>query len=904
MRIFITFVDQCFKQFTMKKNYFNLIITVFVLLYSVQITAQCTFTAAFGGAAINSTVPGSSVTLSTCNFGGEYAPATFNVTGPFIFSSNVSTDYITVTDNSNNVLAFGNTPLSASIPTVGVYRVHFAASGPTTCSVQNTCRVTNVMVPLTACAGAPSSGTVPASYSICPNSSTNITANGATAASGILYQWQQSPNGSTGWVNVTTGSGFTTAALTTASLSALTYYRMIITCTVSSLSATTAVVGVNPNLPIALCYCNTGLGGSGCAGDYITNVSILGTGFNNNSACNSTTLNGTYSYFSPSATTSATLMAGATYSISINTTASNIESLWIDYNQSGTFDAGEHTQPTISSTASVATIASFTVPLTALSGQTGFRVRTRGTGNPNGASDACVAFGSGETEDYVITITPAVGCTGTPNAGTAVASSTLVCAGSPFNLGLSGSTIASGLTYQWQSSPNNITWTAIPGATTAATTRTISASTYFRCIVACSTNTAASVSVQVMLLPAPVAGVISGPNPVNALTVNSYTVSPALGNIQWYQGTTTVGPWTMIAGATSSISSITANPAGVVYYTTVASSAGCVSDTSNAAFTVTVNPMVGDNVCNSILLPLGTTTTKYTVYGCSVQSGEPAPTGGNCSSNITWCNNTLENSRWFRFVAPASGYVSVWAPDFDTQIAVWQASSCGNLLSASTATLIAANDDDPNYLSSGGVQFSSYLRAGCLTPGTTYYIQLDSYVAAIPSDSTRLIVTDMGSPLNASFTGLAATYCQSSTSVSLTPVTSGGTFTQNTSTVTITSFTPSTVGTQTITYAIYGCNTQSTTVVSVCTSIEALSQNNNGVTIYPNPNNGILNVALSTIIGNATLEIIDAVGKTVMETKLTSTDTSVNISELAGGLYIYRIKMNNTSVKQGKLIKE
>lgn len=126
------------------------------------------------------------------------------------------------------------------------------------------------------------------------------------------------------------------------------------------------------------------------------------------------------------------------------------------------------------------------------------RVRTRGTGNPNGATDACLAFGSGETEDYVVTIAPAVGCTGTPNAGTAVASSTLVCAGSPFNLGLSGSSIASGLTYQWQSSPNNIAWTAIPGATTAATTRTISASTYFRCIVACGTNTAASVSVQVI----------------------------------------------------------------------------------------------------------------------------------------------------------------------------------------------------------------------------------------------------------------------------------------------------------------------------------------------------------------------------------------------------------------------
>jgi hypothetical protein len=52
------------------------------------------------------------------------------------------------------------------------------------------------------------------------------------------------------------------------------------------------------------------------------------------------------------------------------------------------------------------------------------------------------------------------------------------------------------------------------------------------------------------------------------------------------------------------------------------------------------------------------------------------------------------------------------------------------------------------------------------------------------------------------------------------------------------------------------------------------------------------------------LEIVDAIGKTVMERKLTSTETVINISELAGGLYIYKIKMNNTPVKQGKLIKE
>ncbi len=44
-------------------------------------------------------------------------------------------------------------------------------------------------------------------------------------------------------------------------------------------------------------------------------------------------------------------------------------------------------------------------------------------------------------------------CTGTPVAGTATASETLVCAGGVVNLGLSGSSTASWQTYEWESSP-------------------------------------------------------------------------------------------------------------------------------------------------------------------------------------------------------------------------------------------------------------------------------------------------------------------------------------------------------------------------------------------------------------------------------------------------------------------
>ncbi|SJZ49486.1 gliding motility-associated C-terminal domain-containing protein [Chitinophaga eiseniae] len=94
---------------------------------------------------------------------------------------------------------------------------------------------------------------------------------------------------------------------------------------------------------------------------------------------------------------------------------------------------------------------------------------------------------------------PATPCTGTPNAGTAVSSVSTVCLNGTFDLRLTGATVASGLTYQWQQSANNTTWTNIAGATKSMLTTTQSASTWYRCIVTCttSTQTATSASVNV-----------------------------------------------------------------------------------------------------------------------------------------------------------------------------------------------------------------------------------------------------------------------------------------------------------------------------------------------------------------------------------------------------------------------
>jgi hypothetical protein len=93
--------------------------------------------------------------------------------------------------------------------------------------------------------------------------------------------------------------------------------------------------------------------------------------------------------------------------LSVTTSGAGIISVWIDYNQNGTFEATEWQQVTSASTAAVPSSIMVNIPATATLGLTGMRIRSRGTGSPNTATDACTQFFSGECEDYLVTIVDA-----------------------------------------------------------------------------------------------------------------------------------------------------------------------------------------------------------------------------------------------------------------------------------------------------------------------------------------------------------------------------------------------------------------------------------------------------------------------------------------------------------------
>jgi PKD repeat protein len=88
----------------------------------------------------------------------------------------------------------------------------------------------------------------------------------------------------------------------------------------------------------------------------------------------------------------------------------------------------------------------------------------------------------------VVTYIASAPCSGNPTPGNTDASMNPVCANTNFTLSMQNFTLGSGVTYQWQSSPDGTTWTDITGATNFTTSTSQSANTYYQCIVTCATG--------------------------------------------------------------------------------------------------------------------------------------------------------------------------------------------------------------------------------------------------------------------------------------------------------------------------------------------------------------------------------------------------------------------------------
>lgn len=198
------------------------------------------------------------------------------------------------------------------------------------------------------------------------------------------------------------------------------------------------------------------------------------------------------------------LMQGASYTFSImSTNDHNKISLWIDYDRDSLFEASEWQQITASSPINQFCQAVITVPQNATPGPTGLRVRSRYVNNQNGAGDACLNMGSGETEDFMVNIIPTVINPTLPNSiNILAASNDTVCRDTTFYVFVNENINAFGVTYQWESSTDSLSWNVLVNNSTDAFYKsTITSTTYFRCLVSLSGNSIYSSVVKVYKRP-------------------------------------------------------------------------------------------------------------------------------------------------------------------------------------------------------------------------------------------------------------------------------------------------------------------------------------------------------------------------------------------------------------------
>lgn len=274
-----------------------------------------------------------------------------------------------------------------------------------------------------------------------------------------------------------------------------------------------------------------------------------------------------------------------------------------------------------------------------------------------------------------ITYSSGTACSGTPTAGAATSSASgAVCSGTSVELNLSGNSVGSGITYQWQESTNNSTWSNMGSSSTvSAVTINPTSSKYYRAVVTCSSNSSTSSSVQVAVNAAFAGGTytinpgaaasstnfqtftafanalgcsISGPVVVN-VTAGTYNEQFKLGAVGGTSATNTIT--INGGGATISNVSISSNDRGVVTldgtdYVTINNLkiSSINSSSTNYGWGVFVTNNADHITISNCTVTLDSSTASINYAGIVVSGSSlsATATGSNCDY-VTISNNTI-----------------------------------------------------------------------------------------------------------------------------------------------------------------------------------------------------------------------------------------------------------------------
>lgn len=431
-----------------------------------------------------------------------------------------------------------------------------------------------------------------ASKNICTGTSTTVSVTGASTS----IQWQQSANGTSGWTNVSGGSGATSETYTTPVLTASRYYRTTVTGEACSNPNSEVIhVIVNPAPATGTISANRLI----CTGSS-TMVRITGA-------------TGTLQWQNSTDNVNFTDIPGATNDIYNTPVLTQTTYYRVNVTATGCTSSSTSavTTVTVSTPAAVGTVTSShtvcsgSTTLLSASGLTG---TPRWQQSPDGVSNWVNAVG-GTGSTTVNYTTPALtatayyrfratngGCMAYSDvitisiteisAGTAGGNQT-VCLNNAATVSISGHTGS----IQWQQSANGTTgWANVTGgsgATTASyTTDNLTATTFYRASV---TNGSCNVTSGIITVnvSSPAAGTATGDVTICPGTTTSLSLTGNAGTIQWQQSANGVTGWVNVTGGSGAATAnyTTAAIAATTYYRAQVTSSGCTSNSNTVTVT-------------------------------------------------------------------------------------------------------------------------------------------------------------------------------------------------------------------------------------------------------------------------------------------------------------------------------
>ncbi|OXA76432.1 hypothetical protein B0A65_18820 [Flavobacterium frigidimaris] len=539
-------------------------------------------------------------------------------------------------DNVSFTLISGansNTYTTPALTSSTYYRVDVSATG-------NGCGLVTSNSSLVTVISDPVVSQQPVGSTICSGAThtMNVVASGDVAGGALAYQWQSSTTGTSGWANVSGGTGANTDTYTTAVLTSTLYYRVQVTQSLSgceTFSDAAAVfvttITAQPTAPAAICVggivnlsitasLNGGAGtlsyqwqssadgstgwanvadGSGATTNAYTSGALSATTFYRCIVTSSTTnctltSNAVQATVVPDPTITVqpigtTICSGGTATVSVTATNGT---------PSLTYQWSNSTDNITFTDISGATSANYVTP--ALTQTTYYRVAVSASGN------GCTTVTSSEAtivvlSDIFITVQPVL--------------RTNICSGSTATLNVAASGGSGNYTYQWR----NATvlagpYTDISGATSASyTTPALTQNTYYIVTVSDNTqgcnpvdsNVSAVIVPSITTQPTVPATVCTG-GTVTLTTAASANGGSATFTYQWQSSADGTTGWTNVSGGTGgSTANYTSDAlAATTYFRAVITSSNpaCTLTTNVVMATVIPDPAIttqpaGGNIC-------------------------------------------------------------------------------------------------------------------------------------------------------------------------------------------------------------------------------------------------------------------------------------------------------------------